>query len=159
LRLSNTVVGFETLVSAEVSDTQVLGATTACYRASGGTLTLSHSLAQSCGTYGVMSTSSGIADVYTTFASGSYYGLYVGSGGIASQVTLTGNTSYGVYIATPASVTVSDSIIVNDGSYGLYVSSGTPNVHHNDVWGNSTNVYNASNTSGLSANPLFVGGS
>jgi uncharacterized protein (TIGR03382 family) len=111
-------------------------------------------------TYGVRA-SAGTATIATSLFAGNTYGTY-GLGGLlgVDHSTLASNT-YGIFSASASgSVTVNNSVITNNSSYGLYRGSGAVNITngYNDAWQNASGDYFnvTAGTGSISANPLFV---
>lgn len=92
----------------------------------------------------------------------SSYGINAGSTGttLLTNVTIHGHSSYGIYASVSGhTLTVKNSIVTNNGSYGIYKSA-APNatVTYTDIWGQST-ATSGSVTLGagcLSQNPNYV---
>ncbi len=79
---------------------------------------------------------------------------------VINHATIHGN-SYGIYAyegSGSLTVTVRNSVIVENGQYGIYGTSGPSfTLSHNNVWGNTTAYYGASQgPNSISNNPQFV---
>ena len=103
----------------------------------------------------------GTTSATRTLFTGNTYASY-GLGGVLSldHSTLVSNT-YAVYsAASSGSVSVTNSVITNNSSYGLYRSSGAVSItnSYDDVWQNVSGDYLSTSpgTGNLSANPLYV---
>ncbi|MFZ5446697.1 MAG: hypothetical protein ACOZQL_42310 [Myxococcota bacterium] len=144
--------GTATVTSAIVEEAVVGLDNTASITVSGSTFRAS--------TWGVRASSGASGTVGTSFFTGNTYGVYGNGGSVTvDHATLVSN-GYAVYsAASSGTLTVSNSVVTNNTSYGLYRSSSavTINNTNDDVWGNGTNYYNTSAGAGsISANPLFV---
>jgi hypothetical protein len=112
-------------------------------------------------TYGLRANSGSTLTVGTTLFTGNSYGGY-GQGGVLNvdHSTFVSNTNALYSTSSSGSITVSNSVITNNSSYGLYKSSTAANVtnSYNDVWQNGSGDYvNVSaGTGSISSNPLFV---
>ncbi len=124
-----------------------------------GTVSVTNSTIRS-NTYGVRA-GAGTANVSTTLLTGNSYASY-GQGGalVVDHCTLVANTNAVYSTASSGSMTVNNSVITNNSSYGLYKGSGAVSItnSYNDVWQNSSGDYvsTSAGTGSFSSNPLFV---
>ncbi|HSN14662.1 MAG TPA: right-handed parallel beta-helix repeat-containing protein [Anaeromyxobacteraceae bacterium] len=73
--------------------------------------------------------------------------------------TIAFNGGDGVYTlgGTSSVLRIADSIVSNNGAYGVHLTAGSVILAHSDVWGNSTNYVGAAFDAGvITANPLFL---
>ena len=96
--------------------------------------------------YGVTAEATGnqVSLVNVTASSSSSYGFWLRGGApTINAVSAIGSSSYGIYITDSANATITDSVIRNNNSAGIYISHNTP--------GHSVNVTNCT----LNANGTF----
>ena len=111
-------------------------------------------------TYGVQA-NGGTSSIGTSFFSGNSYGVYGAGGAVSVDHSTLVSNAYGVYSGSSSgSVTVTNSVLTNNSSYGLYRSSSAVVISnsYNDVWQNSAANYGntSAGTGSFSSNPLYV---
>ncbi|XXF79847.1 MYXO-CTERM sorting domain-containing protein [Myxococcaceae bacterium GXIMD 01537] len=153
--------------TTSLSNSTVQGGTTECVRVSGGTFDFTSGTLTNCpialkAVGGTTNLSYSLVKA-SGFTSSAYEAIQLVAPANLLHNTFTSNNygAVGVYNFT-GNVSIIDNIIASNGSYGLsFANTTTPtrDVHHNLVWSNTTGYSNVSSGSGgVSANPLFVGG-
>jgi hypothetical protein len=140
----------------------------------GGTLVFTKSRVFSNSSYGIYQENGKATISYNQIYRNSSYGVYLylrsssSSSAVLDHNTIVYNSNHGVYTyryrSSGYGITVSNNIVSNNGSstrHQLYASNYGPSCRNNLFWnGTSTSLtYNASCSSTVSYNPLFVGAS
>jgi len=160
--------GLFTLTSSGTTtahNSTVQGGTTECVRVDDGTFTFSSGTLTGCPI--ALNTLGGTTHVSHTLvkasgnATSSLYALKLGAPTTLVHNTLTGNSHGAVNVTSfsPGAVTLYDNIITSNGTSGLFFDNATTptrSMHHNLLWGHTTNANVALSTDSLVANPLFV---